>query len=107
MFITEWGRYRYLRAPQGFHAAGDGYTKCTDDITVDVVDKKKCIDDTLLYKSTMDEIFWHTVSYIDLCSRNGIIFNPDKFHFGEDEIEFAGFELQRSMYLTVCQNISH
>ena len=94
-FITEWGRYRYLRAPQGFHAAGDGYTKRTDDITVDVVDKKKCIDDTLLYKSTMDEIFWHTVEYIDLCSRNGIIFNPDKFHFGEDEIEFAGFELTK------------
>jgi hypothetical protein len=35
-FITEWGRYRYLRAPQGFHAAGDGYTQCFDDITADV-----------------------------------------------------------------------
>ena len=43
----------------------------------------------------MEEIFWHTVSYIDLCSRNGIIFNPDKFHFGEDEVEFAGFELTK------------
>ena len=26
-FITEWGRYCYLCALQGFHASGDGYTK--------------------------------------------------------------------------------
>ena len=26
-FITEWGWYRYLRAPQGSQAAGDEYTK--------------------------------------------------------------------------------
>ena len=25
-FITEWGHYWYLRAPQVFHASGDGYT---------------------------------------------------------------------------------
>ena len=24
-FITEWGRYRYKSAPQGFHAAGELY----------------------------------------------------------------------------------
>ena len=25
-FITPWGRYRYLKAPQGYNASGDGYT---------------------------------------------------------------------------------
>ena len=25
-FITQWGRYRYLKAPQGYLASGDGYT---------------------------------------------------------------------------------
>ena len=25
-FITPWGRYRYLKAPQGYIASGDGYT---------------------------------------------------------------------------------
>ncbi len=34
-FITEWGRYRYLRAPMGFHASGDAYTRRFDDITAD------------------------------------------------------------------------
>ena len=31
-FITEWGHFRYKRAPQGFHASGDGYTKRCDNI---------------------------------------------------------------------------
>ena len=31
-FITEWGRYMYLRMPQGFFAAGDAYTRCYDKI---------------------------------------------------------------------------
>lgn len=90
-FITEWGRYRYLRAPQGFHAAGDGYTRRYDDITVDVKQKAKCIDDTLLWDEDIESAFWHTIDYLDLCSANGIVFNPQKFHFAEDEVEFAGF----------------
>ena len=91
IFITEWGRYRYLRAPQGFHASGDGYTRRFDDITVDTPRKTRCIDDTLLWDNTMESAFWHTVNYITHCGKNGIVFNPDKFHFACNEVEFAGF----------------
>ena len=35
-FITEWGRYRYKRLPQGFVAAGDASTKRYDDIIKDI-----------------------------------------------------------------------
>jgi hypothetical protein len=31
-FITPWGRYRYLTAPQGYKASGDGYTARFDGI---------------------------------------------------------------------------
>ena len=92
-FITEWGRYRYLSSPQGFHAAGDGYTRTFDDITVDFPRKAKCIDDTVLWDNTIDDAFWHTVDYITLCSQGGITFNPKKFHFAQDELDFAGFTL--------------
>ena len=37
--------------------------------------------------------FWHTISYIELCSRNGIVFNPKKFHFSKDTVESAGFDI--------------
>ena len=92
-FITEWGRYRYLSSPQGFHAAGDAYTRSFDDITVDFRQKAKCIDDSLLWDSSLEEAFWHTVDYITQCNKNGIIFNPTKFHFAMDEVDFAGFTI--------------
>lgn len=92
-FLTEWGRYRYLSAPQGFHAAGDAYTKCFDDITMDFPRKSKCIDDTILWDDSIEDAFWHTIDYLTLCGKNGIIFNPSKFHFSKDEVDFTGFTL--------------
>ena len=59
-FITECGCYRYLRAPQGFHASGDGYTRRFDDVTVD----------SLLWDETIESAFWHTLEYITHCGRN-------------------------------------
>ena len=38
-FITPWGRYRYLTAPQGYKASGDGHTACFDSIIEDVPNK--------------------------------------------------------------------
>ena len=53
MFITQWGRYMYLRMPQGYLASGDAYTRRYDDITKDVPNKVKIIEDTLLFDSTV------------------------------------------------------
>ena len=95
-FITEWGRYRYLSSPQGFHAAGDGYTKAFDDITVDFPRKAKCIDDTVMWDNSIEEAFWHTLDYVNLCASNGVVFNPQKFHFACDDVDFAGFTLTKT-----------
>lgn len=57
-FITEWGRYRYLQAPQGFQASNNGYTKLFDDFT-GFPDLAYCVDDVALS-------LWHTVRYIKL-----------------------------------------
>ena len=90
-FITEWGRYRYKRAPQGFHASSDGYTRRMDDITAEVERLRRCVDDSLLWDSSLEESFWHTVRYITLCGEHGVVFNPSKFSFGADTVDFAGF----------------
>ncbi|XP_057299519.1 uncharacterized protein LOC130630139 [Hydractinia symbiolongicarpus] len=90
-FITEWGSYRYLRAPQGFHGSGDGYTKRFDDITNDFPRVQRCVDDSILWNSDIATAFWHTMNYITLCANNGIVFNPEKFQFAKDTVEFAGF----------------
>ena len=57
-FITPWGRYMYLRLPQGFKAAGDIYTRRYDDIIKDVPNKIKIVDDTLLYTLIIEESFF-------------------------------------------------
>ena len=90
-FITEFGRYQYMRAPMGFAASGDAYTKRMDDITANVPNKIKIVDDTMLYEESMEECFFATCRYIDLCARNGVVFNPTKFKFGRKEVDFAGF----------------
>ena len=33
------------------------------------------------------------MQWLDICGRNGITLNPDKFKFGNDRVEFAGFEI--------------
>ena len=94
-FITPWGRYRYKTAPQGFLAAGDAYTARYDRIIADFQDVKKCVDDSILWANTLEEIFNHTCKYISHCAEAGISFNPTKFRFGADEVEFLGFQLTK------------
>ena len=95
-FMTPWGRYRYKVAPQGYIASGDAYTRRYDDITADVKNMVKCIDDTLLWAENTKDSFAQTIQYLQLCGQNGIILNPSKFIFAADEVEFAGFEITMS-----------
>ena len=92
-FITEFGRYQYLRAPQGHIASGDGYIRRFDDIISGVERKQKVVDDVLLYSETIEEEFYHTFDFLALCAKNGVTFAPDKFKFGQREIEFVGFNV--------------
>ena len=94
-FITPFGRYRYRKLPQGFLASGDAYTDRYDSIIKDVEDKTKIVDDTILWKKDIRGSFFHTCSYLTLCSRNGIVFNREKFCFARDEVEFAGLNITR------------
>ena len=95
-FITEWGRYRYRRLPQGYLAAGDVYTRRYDEIIKDVGRKVKCVDDTLLYDTDIESAFFHTWEYLALCAKNGITINQSKFQFCQDEVIFAGLKITRS-----------
>lgn len=94
-FITEWGRYRYCRAPMGFHVSGDAYTRRFDDITADQTQTVRCIDDSLLWDDSIEQSFWHTFDYLKLCNDNGIVFNSEKFQFAQETVEFAGFEITK------------
>ena len=97
-FITKWGRYRYRRAPMGFHASGDAYTHRFDNITSHIDRVKRCVDDSLLWDVNIEDSFWHTHEYLKHCADNGIVFNTKKFKFAEKTCEFAGFEITPTGY---------
>ena len=92
-FITPWGRYRYITTPQGFVASGDGYTRRFDEIVSDFKNKTKCVDDTCMWAEDIEGSFRQACEWLDLCGRNGIVLNPDKFQFAQDTVDFAGFTI--------------
>ena len=92
-FITEWGRYQYLRMPQGYLASGDAYTRRYDEIIKDIPRKVKIVDDALLFDYSIEESFFHTFDYLYHCSCNGIVFNESKFQFCMDTVEFGGLQI--------------
>ncbi|CAG2218786.1 unnamed protein product [Mytilus edulis] len=84
---------RKTTAPQGYIASGDAYTRRYDEIVADIPNKTKCVDDVLLWADSIEESFFQAVQWLDICGRHGITLNPEKFIFGQDIVEFAGFEI--------------
>ena len=95
-FVTPWGRFRYKTCPQGFLSAGDGYTDRMDRLLEDVQRKRRCIDDTLLFDDTIEEAFFRACEFLDLCGKNGVVLNPKKFQFAEENVDFVGFTVTSS-----------
>ena len=90
-FITPWGPYHWLRVPAGLIDSGDKYTSRYDKIIQHIPRKVKCVDDTLLYDTTISDAFFHTFDYLHKCASHGIVFNSSKFKFCQREVVFAGF----------------
>ena len=93
-FITPWGRFRYRTTPQGFLAAQDGYNHRFDLVTQDFKHKKPCVDDSILWGDSIEEVFLRTCEYLSLTGNAGIIMNPEKFKFAKENVEFLEFELK-------------
>ena len=96
IFNTPFGKFRCKTTPQGFISAGDGYTDRTDRITAEFSDVKKCVDDSILWSQSIEENFFKVCAYLQKCSNHGIIFNKNKFQFGEKSVKFVGFQITES-----------
>ena len=62
-FATEWGKFRYTRAPQSYLSTGDRYSKYTDAIlencpsTSEVKDFEKIVDDVITWSISIAGAF--------------------------------------------------
>ena len=94
-FITPWGRFRYRVAPQGYLASMDGYTHRFSLITENIKNKQVIVDDTLLWSDSVEQNFYDVSTLLITGHNAGLIFNSDKFQFGQDSVDFAGLEVNR------------
>merc|ERR1711884_877253 len=92
-FITPFGRFRYLRAPQGYLGSMDGYTHRWDLITADIENKVTIVDDSLVWSDDVEQNFKDVCHLLKTGHDAGLIFNADKFQFGQEEVYFAGLEV--------------
>ena len=92
-FLTEDGRYRCLRSPQGLVSAGDAFNSRVNKILVDIPRKCRIVDDTLLHDANIADAFYHTFDLLYTCGENNITLNPKKFKFCQKSLDFCGFTL--------------
>ncbi|KAG0711505.1 Retrovirus-related Pol polyprotein from transposon gypsy [Chionoecetes opilio] len=90
----------------GHCSASDAYTKRFDDSVQDILRKYKCVDNTLLYDTCVEDAFWHTYEFLDTCARAGITLKPEKFRFCRREAEFVGFHLGWEHYQPTSERLA-
>ena len=95
-FITSLGRFRYIRAPQGYASSGDGYDRRFDDVLEGFARHKRKSDDTLHYDHDLDKHWWRTIEFLEITGHAGIVLNPQKFQFCKRIVDFAGFRLSET-----------
>ena len=69
-FITQWGRYRYLKAPQGYASSCDGYNRRMDEITADFERLKWCVDDNCHFVISIRMRIWSYIGGVQLTFLN-------------------------------------
>ena len=78
-YITPYGRWRYVQAPQGFVSSGDGYSRWYDAVLSDFLDKERCVDDVCHYDGDLEEHWWRTIDLLITLGKAGVILNAEKF----------------------------
>ena len=94
-FVTQWGLFRYIRAPQGFLSSGDGYNRRLDDILTHLTRLVRCVDDSLLHDGDdkLREHWWRVIEFLEVAGNAGVVLNPNKFQFAQKTVDFAGFRI--------------
>ena len=105
-FITEFGRYRYCRPPQGLNSSGDAYTSRYSEVLSDILRLHRIVDDTLLHDVSIKESFYHTLNFLNTCGSNGVTLNPKKFKFCRKTVNFAGYTLDWDKFYPAEETIS-
>ena len=95
-FITPWGRYKFLRGPQGFAGTGHKYNYESDRWIGSVPETAKVVDDIAAANVTFWQNMVTTIRVLERCRKGGITLSPKKFKFAEEEVKFVGYIVGRN-----------
>ena len=82
-------------APQGLLSAGDAYNQRSDETIGDFANHVKCVDDSLVWGEDIESNCVSICAFLEKCSPGGIVFNPKKFQFAEEEVNYLVFRLTK------------
>ena len=89
-FITEWGCYRYLRAPMGLTSSGDEFCARTDKALAGIPGVFKLVDDILMCGDNKEQLLDRVKAVIKRCEEHRITLSDAKYQVG-NEVKFAGY----------------
>ena len=92
-FLTPWGRYRYLRNPQGFIGAGDEFNRRMDAAFSGLSNFAKVVDDCIIYDNDLSTHKSRVRQVLQQARKHGITLSPRKFVFAQPEVRFCGVVL--------------
>ena len=90
-FLTQWGRFKFLRAPMGLSSTGDEYCRRGAEIINGLENCERVMDDTLIYDDNLDDHYQRVRGFLQKCRDNNITLNQDKFQFAKQELNFVGY----------------
>lgn len=54
---------------------------------------ERCINDAIFYKESLASYWYRTIDFLTKVGESGIVLNPKKFQFSQQEVAFAGFKV--------------
>ena len=93
IFITQYGRFKFLRAPMGPSSSRDEYYACGDAALQDIDRVEKVVDDILVHSPTPQENLKTVLNVFERCRKQGITFNPEKFEFLRSSVDYVGYRV--------------
>ena len=100
-FITEFGRFRYIRAPFGVANIAEIFNRKMEDFLQTRLhwsSERRCVDDNLIFSPTFSQHIEHVRDFLRRCREGGISISKKKFEFCKPEIIFAGYKLSPQGY---------
>jgi hypothetical protein len=95
VFMTPWGRYKYLRASMGLSCNSDEFNRRADAAFSHLSNTVRVVDDLLRFDRSFPAHVRGVCSVLQAACDAGFTFNPKKFFFAQERVKWVGYIIQR------------